>query len=190
MGLRDGAYGDIQLRQHKGGPMKKAIFAVAAIAAFALAVSPALAAKGRGTGSKGGNESGTMNVQVRSSTVRATPNYMGSSAGSVVYGQQVKIVGEQGNWYRIEKPSGWLPKADVTKSKVAVDPERKFASTGGRNDEVALAGKGFNPQVEQKYKNENPDLKKAFADVDRVEATSVPDSQLKSFMRSGKLTPR
>ncbi|HPQ81127.1 MAG TPA: SH3 domain-containing protein [bacterium] len=169
--------------------MKNSMRIFALVAALALISSPALAQRSRG-GSGKSKSSGTMNVQVRSSTVRATPNYLGASAGTVSYGQQVKIVEEQGNWYRIEKPSGWLPKADVTKSKVAVDPDQKFAGRGGSHDEVALAGKGFNPQVEQKFKGDNPNLQRAFSDVNKVEAMKVPEAGIKSFMRAGKLTPR
>ena len=167
--------------------MKRMMLGIAVAVALALAATPALAVKGKGGGS---GSSGEMSVQVRSSTVRATPNYLGGAAGVVTYGQQVTVVGEQGNWVQISNPPGWLPKADVTKHKVAVDPDKKFAGTGGKHDEVALAGKGFNPQVEAQYKKDNPDLARAFADVDRVEAYDVPEAQLRGFQKSGKLTPR
>ncbi len=168
--------------------MKRTILAVAVISALCFTAPSAWGVKGKSGG--GGEKSGTMSVQVRGSSVRATPNYMGASVGKIVYGQQVKVVGEQGNWYRLESPGGWVPKSDLTKSKVAVDPDQKFAASGGRRDEVALAGKGFNPQVEKQFKGDNPDLQRAFGDVDRVENMTVPDSELKAFMKGGKLSPR
>ena len=172
--------------------MKRIMQGFAVLAAVALLASPALAVKGKGGGggNAGGGDSGTMNVQVRSTTVRSTPNYLGGAAGAVGYGQQVNVVGEQGNWYRIDKPAGWIPKADVTRHKVTVNPDQKFAGSGGKHDEVALAGKGFNPQVEAQYKKDNPDLAKAFVDVDRIEGFDVPEAQLVAFRKSGKLTPR
>lgn len=168
--------------------MRKMVFA-GGLALFALGFAAnALAVKSRGGGE--GGASGAMSVQVRSSTVRSTPNYLSSATGKLGYGQQVSISEEQGNWCRIESPSGWVPKNDLTKHKVAMNPDQKFSGSGGRHDEVALAGKGFNPQVEQQFKRDHPDLARAFAEVDRIETFSSSEAQLRSFQTAGKLSAR
>ncbi|MDD8027353.1 MAG: hypothetical protein PHI34_12660, partial [Acidobacteriota bacterium] len=53
--------------------------------------------------------------------------------------------------------------------------------------EVALAGKGFNKQVEDSYKSKNPKLD--FAAVDRLLQVKVAGGQVEEFLRRGKLNP-
>jgi len=75
----------------------------------------------------------------------------------------------------------------VTKHKVDVNAEAKFSGRGATHDETALAGKGFNPQVEAEYKRENPNLAAAYSKVDWVEAQTIPLPQLNAFAAAGKL---
>lgn len=147
-------------------------------------------AKGREGGAKKDANAGTMNIQVREVIVRATPNYLGAQAGTLNYGNSVKVVGDEGNWYKIDKPAGFIPKSAVTKHKVAANPDEKFAGKGQKHDEVALAGKGFNPQVEAQYKKDNASIAAAYASVDQVENFSATEAELKEFQAAGKLTPR
>lgn len=167
--------------------MKKLLF----IALLVVILAPFASAKGKGGGGGGsGGKTGTMNVQVREAVVKSTPNYLGASSGTISYGAQVSVIGEQGNWYQIASPPGWIPQSAVTKHKVAVDPEKKFAGKGSSRDEVALAGKGFNPQVEAQYKRDNAELAAAYANVDKIEGFGASEGELKSFQAAGKLTPR
>lgn len=158
--------------------MLKKIILLIAIAALI----PSLAMAG-----KTKKNTGAMNVQVRDVIVRKAPNYTATSAGRLSYGDQVNVSGEEGNWYRIDSPSGWLPKSALTKGKVKVNPDQKFSGTAAKHDEVALAGKGFNPQIEAAYKKSNKDLAAAFAVVDRIETFGATDGELKSFRMTGKL---
>jgi hypothetical protein len=55
----------------------------------------------------------------------------------------------------------------------------------GTITETALAGKGFNSEVEAQFKARN---KKAdFATVDRMERLSVPESEVARFIKQGAL---
>ena len=60
-------------------------------------------------------------------------------------------------------------------------------SQGGSptDDEVALAGKGFNKQIEQSYSSKNPGLD--FRTVDRIGQYRVPENELVNFIRWGDL---
>ena len=133
---------------------------------------------------------GTMSVQLREVQVKSTPNYLGASIGKLGYGQDVQIVSEQGNWYKIATPPGYIPKTAVTKGKIVKDPDQKFAAGSVKHDEVALAGKGFNPQVEAQYKRDNADVAAAFVQVDRIEKLGASDAELRAFQTAGKLKPR
>lgn len=165
--------------------MRKILF----VALMLVILAPQALAKGKGGGG-GAGKTGEMNVQVREAVVKSSPNYLGASSGTISYGAQVSVIGEQGNWYQIAAPSGWIPKSAVTKHKVAVDPDKKFAGKGSSRDEVALAGKGFNPQVEAQYKRDNAELAAAYVQVDKVENFGASEAELKSFQAAGKLTPR
>jgi len=55
------------------------------------------------------------------------------------------------------------------------------------SDEVALAGKGFTPEVESSYRSKHPEMN--FAEVDKVESFKVDPASLQTFIKEGDLTP-
>jgi len=75
--------------------------------------------------------------------------------------------------------SGWTATANLS-SKQIVSGNTNTASAR----EVALAGKGFNQEVENAYKSKG---KTNYADVDKVETISVNEADLKKFLEDGRL---
>jgi hypothetical protein len=59
------------------------------------------------------------------------------------------------------------------------------STTSASSSEVALAGKGFNQEVENAYKT-NGDLN--YADVDRTETLTVNEAELYRFLDEGRLS--
>jgi len=55
------------------------------------------------------------------------------------------------------------------------------------SDEVALAGKGFTPEVESGYRAKHPEMD--FAQVDKVESYKVDSATLQAFIKEGDLKP-
>jgi hypothetical protein len=55
------------------------------------------------------------------------------------------------------------------------------------SDEVALAGKGFTPEVESGYRAKHPEMD--FAQVDKVETFKVDPATLQAFIKEGDLKP-
>ena len=53
--------------------------------------------------------------------------------------------------------------------------------------ETAAARKGFNPDVERRYRREKPNLERAFQLVDRLQARVVSDEELRAFLVAGGL---
>lgn len=136
-------------------------------------------------------QTGQMSVEVREVFVKTTPNYVAPSAGKLSYGSSAEVTGDQGNWFRIASPiAGWVPKSALTSHKVTVNPDQKHGATARSHDEVALAGKGFSPQVEDEYKRNHAELARAFAIVDRVETFGATDAELRQFQAQGKLQHR
>lgn len=131
-----------------------------------------------------------MTVELREVMVKVSPNYLAQSAGKLSYGAEVNVVAEEGNWVRISSPSGYLPKSAVTKKSIPKNPDQKYAGGSVKHDEVALAGKGFNPQVEAQYKKNNAQMASAFSSVDKIEKLGASDAELRAFQSAGKLKPR
>ncbi len=55
------------------------------------------------------------------------------------------------------------------------------------SDEVALAGKGFTPEVESSYRSKHPEMN--FAEVDKIETFKVDPASLQTFIKEGDLKP-
>ena len=55
------------------------------------------------------------------------------------------------------------------------------------SDEVALAGKGFTPEVESSYRSKHPEMN--FAEVDKIESFKVDPASLQTFIKEGDLKP-
>ena len=55
------------------------------------------------------------------------------------------------------------------------------------SDEVALAGKGFTPEVESGYRAKHPEMD--FGQVDKVESFKVDPATLQAFIKEGDLKP-
>ena len=119
----------------------------------------------------------------------AGPNFSANSLGSIPEGTEVQIVQQSGEWYQVEYQGqqGWLPQQ-------AFPGAKKFdlssvlkgkAVQESKTDEVALAGKGFTPEVEADYRQKHPNLN--YAQVDQVEKFEVSPGELQTFIREGGL---
>lgn len=128
----------------------------------------------------------SVTIRVLSAKVMKSPKFIGPSAGTVSRGDQLTVKQVKGDWYLVEGSyNGWIHKSNVTEGKVALSS--KPGGNGGNvnRDEVELAGRGFTPQVEQQYKDKNPNLD--FSHVDNIEKTAVDPTELEAFVTEGGL---
>ncbi|MFA4974407.1 MAG: hypothetical protein WC683_17510 [bacterium] len=153
-----------------------------ALATLCLALAGAEAGAAKSGGSKK-----SLKIQVREVQVKSAPNYLASSVGTLGYGAPVSVQSEDGNWYRISSPAGFIPKNATGKNTGSVESGERYAAKGVTHDETALAGKGFNPAVEGQYKSSSASLAQAYGQVDRVEAIRISEGELSSFITQGKL---
>jgi hypothetical protein len=159
---------------NKEVPMKRVSCFILAAALVLVASIAAYAAK-------------QLSIQVREVAVKSQPNYLSSTVGSLSYGASIQVSGDEGNWYKIEQPAGYIPKNATGTAKASVDASKNYAAKGVSHDETALAGKGFNPQVEGQYKRSSAALAAAYTQVDKVEAMTVPLPELNQFIAAGQL---
>lgn len=121
------------------------------------------------------------------------PNFASPPLTPVPQGARVNLIRQEGEWYKVDYQGtiGWLHRQAVPEAAPAkVDLSRMLF--GGpvketRSDEVALAGKGFTPEVEASFRQKNPGLN--YALVDRVESFTVDPPRLQTFIREGGLNP-
>jgi len=135
------------------------------------------------------SDSGTMSVQVKEGQLRSTPSFLGSIVGPVSYGERVETMQTQGDWLEVKSPKnlrGWIHKSALTTKQVVLSPGGK-AQSAASSQEVALAGKGFNADVEAQYRKNNAAIDYTW--VDRMETMRVSRDQMISFLDQGKLKP-
>jgi SH3-like domain-containing protein len=129
----------------------------------------------------------SMSVQVRNGKVRATPSQLGRVVATVEYGTAVQAEAPQQGWYRVtmaDGQTGWLHQSALSKKPIAMRAGTSDAATGVSSDEVALAGKGFNEQVEAKLR---ADGTLDYTWVDRMAAFEVSVDQITRFRTEGNL---
>jgi hypothetical protein len=128
----------------------------------------------------------SVTIRVLSAKVMKSPKFIGSAAGSVSRGDQLVVKEVKGDWYLVEGSSGgWIHKSNVAEGKVTLSSTPGGQGGKVNQDEVELAGRGFTPEVEKKYRDKNPNLD--FSHVDAIEKTSIDPAELEAFVTEGKL---
>ncbi len=126
-----------------------------------------------------------MSVQVRSAPLRVTPSYLGAVTSELAYGDRVTVQEIQRAWRRVVHPdgrTGWLHDSALTRQRVVLQAADDAAVTAS-SQEVALAGKGFNQQVENEFKDRHSAID--FGWVDRMEAMGVSHDAITRFLADG-----
>ncbi len=146
-----------------------ALFVVAAAAAFA-------------------EEPRTMRVNVKETQVRATPSYLGKILDVLPYGDAVQVLEIRKGWVRVtvaaKRVEGWVNMSALGEKKVALKAGAGKVEQGASSGEMALAGKGFNSQVEAQYRQ---DSKMDYTWVDRMGQITVSPEQVAAFLTEGGL---
>ncbi|BCS87992.1 SH3 domain-containing protein [Pseudodesulfovibrio sediminis] len=143
-------------------------------AALALVVSVALAAQ-------------MLSIQVRSGQLRDKPGYLSKVISKLSYGDRVEMLSEKNDWRKVKSPSGaagWMHVSALSEQEIILKPTNKDVEAAAESDELALAGKGFNKQVEDKYKSEQ---KLDYATVNQMEKLTVSPNTIQKFMKDGGL---
>lgn len=133
------------------------------------------------------NKGSTITVQVMSTKLMKSPGFLGASIATVVRGDLLTFEEAQKDWYRVTKDgkSGWINKVSVVERKLALSSKPGGGTGGLSEDEVALAGRGFSPEVEQEYRKRNPNLD--FSHIDHIQTLQVEPEALAKFAAEGKI---
>lgn len=124
----------------------------------------------------------TVTVLVQQTALRKRPQSYSPSVGTAKLGQEFESSGLEAGFHKT--PAGYIHSSAVTVRKVKLG---SAGSVGGSasSEEVTLAGKGFNAQVEKSYGAKNGAAN--FAAVNAMERRSVGEAELFAFLRAGGL---
>jgi len=130
-----------------------------------------------------------MSVTVKQTQVRDKPSYLGKILGVLSYGDRVTVVDDSNKaWLKVTGPdgklTGWVSASALTTKKIVLAAGSENVQQGASSGEVALAGKGFNEDVEQKYKSEG---KLDYTWVDKMETYNPSPDQVAAFLQQGGL---
>ena len=130
----------------------------------------------------------TLIVKVQTTYVRKEPKFYSSPIATLNAGDSVTQITAQAGWFRVRTSQGvegWIHSQAVAAGKLKVAAMDKSLKMSATADEVALAGKGFNKQVEDEYKSRNKGI--SFSEVERMLRIQVTPDELRRFLMDGKL---
>lgn len=132
-------------------------------------------------------QASTMRVHVQSGQVRSTPSFLGAVVATVGYGQSVEVLSAKSPWHQVKTPdgrTGWMHESALTEKRVSMQ-SGGAVRPGASGDEMALAGKGFNRDVEAQYRAAHREAD--FTWVDRMGSMKASSAEIERFVKDGGL---
>lgn len=122
---------------------------------------------------------------VKTIDLKSSTGLFASTVTTLKYGDQVTVIRADGKYVEVASAAdssltGWAQAVNFSTKRVTAE---NVTSTSAK--EIALAGKGFNQDVENSYRAQG---ELDFADVDKVEALTADDAKLGSFLEEGQLS--
>ncbi len=129
-----------------------------------------------------------MSIQIKQAQLRSQPSFLGKIEVTLLYGDRVNVLEERTDWVLVGVPGsslqGWVHASALTTKKLKL--QAGSTETGTSSDELVLAGKGFNAEVEARYKQENQELD--YARIDQMEREfRVAPRAIQQFLTEGGL---
>jgi hypothetical protein len=117
-----------------------------------------------------------------------TPAFYARPLAELELGQELIVLQVSGQWLEAAASSltGWVHMTAVT----GADAGSGTVASGSGSvsaDEVTLAGRGFNSEIEAAYASDNPELD--FDAVDLIEGFEVSEADMVAFLGGGALVP-
>jgi hypothetical protein len=127
-------------------------------------------------------------VKIQTTAIRQNPQFFAPAVAALKAGDKLTKVGESNGWIQVKTQSGlvgWIHSSAVEVPKLNLLASNDPMKTQAKASEVALAGKGFNKQVEDSYRAKHAELN--FALVDRMLQVKIALNLIEAFLRQGRL---
>lgn len=121
----------------------------------------------------------TRYVAAKDVPLKASTGFFAAELVSLSLGDEVALIRESGKWAEVEKGNlkGWLPVTCLSVRRIVA------SGTTAQATEIALAGKGFSPDIEIEYRKNGLD----YSVVDFMEKIDIPLADLERFINEGRL---
>lgn len=129
-----------------------------------------------------------LTVTRKATKLRSQKRSFAPAVADLAEGDKLAFQSKDGAWLAVKfgATAGFVHATDVS-----ANPDVRLSGQGVRENystsETAAAKKGFNPQVEKNYRQNNPNLEAAFKLVDRLQERGVPEAELRTFLAEGGL---
>jgi hypothetical protein len=129
----------------------------------------------------------TVKVITQEAMIRTDKRFFSPALVRAPFGAALQELGREGDWFRVnyQGKEGWIHKSAVQEQKFQLSSLAGGQAEEASRDEVALAGKGFNPEVEKAFRDKNPKMR--YDLVNQVQAYRVEEQRLQAFIRAGNL---
>jgi len=126
-------------------------------------------------------------IVTKENALRADCKFFSPLKSKVRYNDVIDVLSQQGDWYKVrfQGTEGCIHKSAIEKKSVSLSNLVGVGNQSASAEEVALAGKGFNPQVEKEYKEQNLGLN--YSSVSKIEEYEVSEMEIRKFIENGKL---
>jgi hypothetical protein len=127
---------------------------------------------------------GTLFVAAKSIALKSSTGFFARTQATLNYGAQVTVLQVNGKWAEVYSAAntaqrGWTAAANLTAKRIVAGTSNTASAR-----EVALAGKGFNQEVEKSYKTKSG---LDYAGMDKIESQTVSEEELYQFLVDGHL---
>jgi len=132
-----------------------------------------------------------MSVQVKTTSLRNSPSFISKACATLAYGDRVEVSSTKGPWSKVNTQkgaTGWVHTSALSPKKIVLKSGQETAQTRASNDELALAGKGFNSDVEGEFKKQHKNIN--FIWINKMEKMRVTSAEMQRFLKEGSITPR
>ena len=129
----------------------------------------------------------TYQVITQEAIIRKDKRFFAPLVARVPYGELIEERERQGDWLRVSHKGaeGWLHASAVQEQTISLSSFSGDRAQESTKEEVALAGKGFTPDVEKAFREKNPQMR--YDLVDQVQGNKITDGRLQDFIRVGNL---
>ncbi len=133
-----------------------------------------------------GQSSEMLSIAVREAALRDRPNHLSRVIVRLNYADEVELIDSQRDWLRVRTggSEGWLHQDAVSEERIVLGAGDRDVDRDAGSREVALAGRGFNQQVEEEFQSQSG---LDFSAVDRIEARAIDLDELQRFLEEGNL---
>jgi uncharacterized protein YgiM (DUF1202 family) len=123
----------------------------------------------------------TRYVAVQNTALKASAGFFANDVGTLSLGDAVTLIRDDGKWSQVRTGNltGFVASSSLSTRRVV-----SSNATGVTASEIALAGKGFSPEMEVEYKRSGLN----YSTVDSMEQIVVSRNDLLRFVDEGRLS--